>query len=126
MISNLDLSERQQQLQQELLVVLDELSSRKQRLERISREVVELEHKLEAVKLKSNFKVSRGMELSTASNYAKGVKRKLGLIRIDQQRALEELRRAVERQELLEAEMRDLGFEQEVLQIDNENERGSK
>ncbi len=109
--------DRQQELRAQWLIVVEELSKRKQRLERLSREVVSLEHKFASASFDCNFGSSSGMAISSAGEFVRGIKRRLNFLRNEQQQALEEVQRAVERQELLEDEIHDLEHVEIVSEI---------
>lgn len=121
-----EIQELLKKLAQQQQAVVDEVHRRKQRLEQISAEIARLEHDLLSAESNQRFLCSEAVVIAAANAFVRGIKRKLLLMKGEQQQALDDLGRAVERRKLLEEELDQLEEDQKRITLEDQQQDGAK
>ena len=114
-----DRQEKIRELGEERLAVMEELQRRRNRVELLSNELANLEHKAREAEVSRNFVCSTGVVLSSADAYAKRIRSELERVRRQEKHAQDELQRAVDREQLIRDEMQNLELKEDVAKVKN-------
>ena len=121
--STQDRREKIEELYEEHLTVIEELQRRRKRVEVLSEQLADLEHKAQEAEISRNFVCATGIVISSADAHARRVRSRLELLRRQQKNARNELQRAVEREQLIRGEMQSLKLKKDAPELEERQKK---